>query len=108
MLRDSKAVSARNIFTNLEQIVDSDPVVLGVRDLLDHLQGDGLEAGQRQQDLPEPAPGVVLSVADVVFQIHLNVITATIFGQQIAVAPIRMWRKMSTKFRGNVVFTILA
>ncbi len=38
-----------------ESIYVSDPVVLGEGDLLNHLPGDGLEARQGQQDLPEPA-----------------------------------------------------
>jgi hypothetical protein len=42
-----------------------DAIVLGEGDLLDHLPGDGLEAGQRQQDLskPEPSSSIIAATA---------------------------------------------
>ena len=90
---------------HLQQVVYvGDPVVLGDGDLLDHLPGDGLQAGQRQQDLPEPggqelwsgrregeacapAPGVVLPVADVVLQVHLDLVPETLDPVDVAEAP---------------------
>ena len=37
-----------------ESVYVSHPIVLGEGDLLNHLPGDGLEAGQGQQDLSKP------------------------------------------------------
>lgn len=46
--------------------------VLGELDLLYHLPRDRLQRGQSQQDLAKPSPCVVLSVANVIFQVHLD------------------------------------
>jgi len=43
-------------------------------DLLDHLPGDGLQGGQGQQDLAETSSAVVLTIADVIFEIYLDLI----------------------------------
>ena len=48
------------------------PAVLGHLDLLYHLPGDGLQRGQRQENLSEATARVVLAVADVVLQIDLE------------------------------------
>lgn len=36
-------------------------------DLLYHLPGDALQRGQQEEDVAEPASGVVLAIVDVVF-----------------------------------------
>lgn len=43
--------------------------------LLDHLPGDALQRRQTQQQFAEPPAPVVLTVADVVLQVDLDLVT---------------------------------
>lgn len=57
----------------LQQVVDlSHAEELNKLDLLYHLPGDALQRGQQEEDVTEPAPGVVLAVVDVVLQVDLD------------------------------------
>ena len=58
----------------LQEVVDLRHAArLGDADLLDHLPRDGLEAGQRQQDLAEAAAAVVEPLrGDVILQVDLQ------------------------------------
>lgn len=41
-------------------------------DLLYHLPGDALQRGQQEEDVAEPASGVILAIVDVVLQVDLD------------------------------------
>lgn len=59
----------------LQQVVDlGQTEQLGHLDLLDHLPGDALEAGQDQEDLAVAAARVVLAVVDVIFEVDLDLV----------------------------------
>lgn len=69
----------------LEQAVDvRHAEQLGELDLLDHLPGYGLESRQGEQDLAEAAAALVLSVADVVLQVDLDLVAQRLDAARLA------------------------
>jgi hypothetical protein len=50
-----------------------DSVSLCAVNLFDHLPSDALEAGESEKDLAKATAGVVLTVADVVLQVYLEI-----------------------------------
>ncbi len=62
----------------MQQVVYlSQAAQLNELELFDHLPGDALQGGQQEQKLSKTTPGVVLTVINVVLQIHLDLHTHT-------------------------------
>lgn len=72
----------------LQQIInDNQSVVLSHLDLVHQQPCDALQTGQRQQYLAEPTAGLVLTVAHVVFHVHLHLKSYGLDTAAVADAP---------------------
>lgn len=70
------------------------PEQLGELDLFDHLPRDGLERGQREEQFGETAARLVLTVADVVLEVSVDLFAhasyAVRFVQALSVCETRV------------------